>query len=110
MSPPADGTAARVASAASELEQLELDAMIVDSPFDLRYLTGFTGSNGLALLRAAEAGSEQPDRFLTDFRYTAQSAAEVDPAFERSTVTGELRDAVPALLEGSEGSASTRPS
>jgi Xaa-Pro aminopeptidase len=101
VSAPAAGTAARAARASLELEQLELDAMIVDAPFDLRYLTGFTGSNGLALLMAGQSSSSRPNLFLTDFRYTAQSAEEVDPAFERSTIAGELRDAVPALLEGS---------
>jgi Xaa-Pro aminopeptidase len=95
------GVAARVARVATDLQELELDCMIVDSPFDLRYLTGFTGSNGLALLWAGGASPSRRHRFLTDFRYTTQSAQEVDPAFERSTIPGELREAVPALLEGS---------
>ena len=90
-------TADRVSAALAALAELELDALLVDSPFDLRYVTGFTGSNGLALLMRGEGAAQ---RFLTDFRYTSQSAEEVEPLFERSTVTGELRDAVASLLEG----------
>ena len=35
-----------------ELRERELDVLLVDALIDLRYLTGFTGSNGLALVRA----------------------------------------------------------
>ena len=57
----------------------------------MRYLTGFTGSNGLALV-VADGARRAPgaDRFLTDFRYAAQSAEQVPDAFEREIVTGEL--------------------
>ena len=41
--------------------------------------------------RAADGGSWR--RFLTDFRYETQSAEEVDGAFEREIVAGELLDA-----------------
>ncbi len=48
------GAAARTARARrgwrGELGELELDALLVDSLVDVRYLTGFTGSNGLALV------------------------------------------------------------
>ncbi len=90
-------TAARVAATLAALGELELDALLVDAQFDLRYLTNFTGSNGLALLRRGEGAAQH---FLTDFRYTTQSARQVDPMFARRTVAGELRDSVPALLEG----------
>ncbi|HEX4435618.1 MAG TPA: Xaa-Pro peptidase family protein [Solirubrobacteraceae bacterium] len=78
-----------------ELVKRDLDALLVDAPVDLRYVSGYTGSNGLALIRVAEAG---PSRFLTDFRYAAQSEAEVAATLERSVVTGELRDSLPGLL------------
>lgn len=48
------------------------DAMLITSPRNLRYLTGFTGSNGLALV------TESATHFFTDPRYTFQSAQEVD--------------------------------
>ncbi len=94
------GPAARAGVLAEELERRELDALLVESPADLRYVSGFTGSNGLALLHAPGRG---PMRFLTDFRYTTQSAAEVPEPFRRETVTGELRDSVPGLLEAGAG-------
>lgn len=43
----------------------------------LKWLTGFTGSAGTALVFADRAA------FLTDGRYTLQAAAEVDPAYDR---------------------------
>ena len=49
------------------------------TPVNLRYLTGFTGSNGAALLAAGERslGTDAPHRFFTDFRYTTQAAEQV---------------------------------
>jgi len=73
----------------------ELDALIVEGAANLRYLTGYTGSNGLALVRADGAG-----RFYTDFRYASQVAEELDDAFECEIVTGELLDALAGSLEG----------
>ena len=95
----AQASAARSELLAGELEALSLQALLVDTAVDVRYLTGFTGSNGLALIRAPGHGSH---RFLTDFRYTLQAAAEVTGPFEQETVTGELREALPGLL-GPEG-------
>jgi Xaa-Pro aminopeptidase len=83
----------------SELTKRDLDALLVDAPVDLRYVSGYTGSNGLALIRPEEIG---PSQFLTDFRYAAQSEEEVATTFERSIVTGELRDSLPGLL-GEDG-------
>jgi Xaa-Pro aminopeptidase len=81
------------------LRSEQLDALLVDAPVDLRYLSGYTGSNGLALVFA----DGSTPRFLTDFRYDAQSAAEVAPEFERAIVTGELRDSMPELLGDGSG-------
>ena len=94
-----EGIAARLERLGMRLAELELDALLVDSPVDLRYVSGYTGTNGLALLRPAGG---PPPAFLTDFRYTTQSAAEVPGEYEQRTVTGELRDSLPSLL-GDEG-------
>src|SRR3954470_2040810 len=48
-----------------------VDAMLVTSPHNLRYLTGFTGSNGLAIVTASQT------YFFTDPRYQFQAAKEV---------------------------------
>src|SRR5438094_4479807 len=51
-------------------EKLDIDALLVTNPVNLRYLTGFTGSNGQLLL------AEDPV-FFTDGRYIEQSANQV---------------------------------
>ena len=58
----------------SPLRAAELDALLVTDPHNVRYLTGFTGSNA-ALLVDAE-GDEQT-LFCTDRRYETQSARQV---------------------------------
>jgi Xaa-Pro aminopeptidase len=87
-----------------ELAGLEVDGLLVDSLVDVRYLTGFTGSNGLALL-FKEPAAEQlgPCRFLTDFRYTSQAAEQVSAEFERQIAPGELFEALPAVLAQGSG-------
>jgi Xaa-Pro aminopeptidase len=52
----------------------ELDALLVTDLLNIRYLTGFTGSNAALLVRSqGEAGT----LFCTDGRYVTQAAAEV---------------------------------
>jgi Xaa-Pro aminopeptidase len=49
------------------LQELDLAGFLVTTPTNVRYLTGYTGSNGVVCL-GAEA------RFLTDFRYATSVA------------------------------------
>jgi Xaa-Pro aminopeptidase len=77
----------RVQRLCDGLDERGLDALLVTQPFNVRYLTGYTGSNGLALVRADDSG---PNRFFTDFRYLTQAAQQVDAAFERQVEQGEL--------------------
>ncbi|WP_047980095.1 M24 family metallopeptidase [Ornithinibacillus contaminans] len=49
------------------LQELNLDALLITSPFNRRYVTGFTGSAGVVLVSLEEA------IFITDFRYTEQA-------------------------------------
>ena len=89
----------RAARLARELDELHVDALLVDSLVGVRYLTGFTGSNGLALVVADVAGARLgAHRFLSDFRYATQSAEEVSEAFAREIVSGELLEALAAEL------------
>jgi Xaa-Pro aminopeptidase len=82
-----------------ELAELELDALLVETLIDVRYLTGFTGSHGLALIVGEAAHSELGShRFLSDFRYATQSAEQVSQEFEREIVSGDLLEAVAATL------------
>jgi Xaa-Pro aminopeptidase len=84
-----------------------VDALLVDSPVDLRYISGFTGSHGMALIRArppageGQAAADARHLFLTDFRYRTQSAEQVPAAFAREIVSGELLEAAVAALAGS---------
>jgi Xaa-Pro aminopeptidase len=99
---------------AGTLGEHGLDALLVEAPADLRYLTGFSGSHGMALMHAVTAatasgggaGAEPAPGahlFLTDFRYTTQSAEQVPAAFAREIVTGELLDAAAAALPAAGG-------
>jgi Xaa-Pro aminopeptidase len=70
----------------------EVDALLITEPANLRYVTGFTGSNGFALV------GPEVRRFVTDFRYVEQARVEV-PDFDRSQGPSELL----AALEGFSG-------
>jgi Xaa-Pro aminopeptidase len=53
-------------------EALEVDALLITDPVNLRYVSGFTGSNGMAVV------GRDVRRFITDFRYVEQAAAQVE--------------------------------
>jgi Xaa-Pro aminopeptidase len=92
----------RIDALSAELTQRGVDALVVDGAVNVRYLTGFTGSSGLALIAAGDrqgAGA----RFFTDFRYTTQSAEQIPPSLDREIVTGNLLDAAARSLDGSGG-------
>jgi Xaa-Pro aminopeptidase len=61
---------------ARRLQENGVDLLLVTHGPNLRYLTGFTGSNGMAVVGA------DVRRFVTDFRYVEQAAVEV-PDFDR---------------------------
>lgn len=81
---------------AAALAERELDLMLVTDLVNVRYLTGFTGTNG-----ACVCG---PDvrLFLTDFRYTERAAAEVD-AWETITVADDWLGGIASRLSGRFG-------
>jgi Xaa-Pro aminopeptidase len=85
---------------AGELRAREVDCLLVGTLVGVRYLTGFTGTHGLALIAAAEGAPAH--RFFTDFRYATQSAGQVSEVFEREIVTGELLEAATRAL-GADG-------
>ena len=86
----------RAARLADKLPEIGADLLVVTSLVNVRYLTGFTGSNGMVLVG--------PDTraFVTDFRYVEQSAAEVDGGFDRTIAVQELMDTLPDLLPSGE--------
>jgi Xaa-Pro aminopeptidase len=68
-----------------------------DAIADIRWLTGFGGTSGLALV-----GPEQRV-FLTDFRYEQRAEREVDASFERVIATSRLLQALAELFGGRIG-------
>src|SRR5258708_23741816 len=66
----ADRRHARQAALVGLLEAEGLDALLVTSLANIRYLTGFSGSAGLAVITRADA------LLVTDFRYDEQARAE----------------------------------
>jgi Xaa-Pro aminopeptidase len=85
-----------------------LDALIVgdlvrpgdsgpDAIANIRWLTGFTGTSGMAVIG--------PDRriFITDSRYTERAEREVGDAFERRTARSRLLPELTAALSGRVG-------
>ena len=72
---------------AARLAERELDFLVVTDRVNVRYLSGFTGTNGLAVVG--------PDtrRFVTDSRYVERAKGEVS-GFEIETAARELRAAL----------------
>lgn len=62
--------AQRIAALVDRLSALHLDALLVTSLPNIRYLTGFSGSNALLVASAREV------HLITDFRYQTQVAEE----------------------------------
>jgi Xaa-Pro aminopeptidase len=83
--------AERLAAAAAARD---LDALLVTDLVNLRYLTGFTGTNGLAVVGAGADGARV---FVTDFRYVERADAEVQ-GFERRRGGRDLFDSVADAL------------
>jgi Xaa-Pro aminopeptidase len=69
------------------LAERELDVLLVTDLVNVRYLTGFTGSNAMAVVGGGLR------RFVTDFRYVEQAAAQVD-GFDREQAPPEFIDAL----------------
>lgn len=74
-----------------ELMRKEMvDGYLITSPYNLRYLTNFTGTTGLALITLDKAF------FVTDFRYTEQAAAQAQ-GYEIVKNVGPIFDEVAKL-------------
>jgi Xaa-Pro aminopeptidase len=78
------------------LAERELDRMLVTDLTNVRYLTGFTGTNGTCICGPGIRV------FLTDFRYTERAAAEVE-GWEPETIEGDWLGAIAERLEGRVG-------
>ncbi len=75
------------------LAERELDLLLITDLVNLRWTTGFTGSNGAAVVGPGVR------TFVTDFRYLTQSAEQV-PDFRREISTADLLAGVVETLPG----------
>lgn len=78
------------------LGERELDRYLVTELTNVRYLTGFTGTNGACV---CGPGSRL---FFTDFRYTERAAAEVE-GWEPLTISDDWLGGIAAHLTGRVG-------
>jgi Xaa-Pro aminopeptidase len=85
----------RAARLAATLRALDVEQLLVSAPAGVRYLTGYTGSNGIALIAAGECAEHH---FFTDFRYATQAAEQVPDGFAREIAPAELLEAVARAL------------
>src|SRR4051812_5226319 len=86
---PATSRAERVTDV---LRERDLHALLVTNLSNLRWLTGFTGSSGAAVL-----GTDGSRRFVTDFRYLTQSAEQLDDSWARE-ISSDILEGVARQL------------
>jgi Xaa-Pro aminopeptidase len=79
------------------LESRELDSLLVSNLINVRYLTGFTGTNGAVIVRR-----DGERMFFTDFRYVEQAAEQVH-GFETVRVGADMAGELAAQLLGRSG-------
>ncbi|SFL82724.1 Creatinase/Prolidase N-terminal domain-containing protein [Gracilibacillus orientalis] len=74
------------------LKHERMDGLLITSPVNIRYLTGFTGTSGVALITNNDAF------FVTDFRYTEQASDQVI-GFDIKEHKGPIQDEVAELVK-----------
>jgi Xaa-Pro aminopeptidase len=79
------------------IAERELDQLFVSDLTNVRYLTGFTGTNGACLV-----GRDQRI-FFTDFRYTERAEQEVGEGWERPDAERELLPQIAGRMSGRVG-------
>ncbi|HEV2857393.1 MAG TPA: Xaa-Pro peptidase family protein [Solirubrobacterales bacterium] len=79
-----------------QLGERELDRMLVMNLFNIRYLTGFTGTNGACVCGPGVR------LFFTDFRYTERAEAEVE-GWEILTIANDWLGGIAEHLQGRVG-------
>jgi Xaa-Pro aminopeptidase len=79
------------------IAERELEMLLVSDLTNVRYLTGFTGTNGACLV------GPQLRVFFTDFRYTERAAEEVGAEWERPEGERELLPQIAKRMRGRVG-------
>ncbi|MCZ2260098.1 M24 family metallopeptidase [Sporosarcina sp. G11-34] len=82
------------------MKEEEIDALLITSAYNRRYMTDFTGTAGVALISASDAV------FITDFRYTEQAEKEIEGfriVLHTKTIQEEVATQVKAMNVGTLG-------
>jgi Xaa-Pro aminopeptidase len=87
---------ARTDRLVARLAEQELDCLLVTNLLNVRYLTGFTGTNGACIVTPDER------LFLTDFRYVEQAAEQVR-GYERVELARDMLGDLAGRLRGRAG-------
>jgi len=82
----------RLENLRKQLTEKQVDAILITSPSNRKYITGFTGSAGFALI------TKKDSVFITDFRYITQAGKQA-PLFEIVQHDGIIVDSVKEQLE-----------
>jgi Xaa-Pro aminopeptidase len=85
-------TTSRADRVTDVLHERDLHALLVTSLPNVRWLTGFTGSSGAAII-----GTDGTRRFVTDFRYLTQSAEQLDDSWTRE-ISSDLLEGIARQL------------
>jgi Xaa-Pro aminopeptidase len=80
----------------ARLAESDLDCLLVTNLLNVRYLTGFTGSNGACIVTQDER------LFVTDFRYVEQAEAQVR-GYERVEASRDMLGDLAGRLRGRAG-------
>lgn len=70
------------------------EAILISDKANVRYLTGFTGSNGQVII------SKEKQEFLTDGRYTTQASAEISKEFKTTIYSQKYQGIAEAISNG----------
>src|SRR3954452_24303658 len=92
MSATTNPTTSRAERVADVLRERDLHALLVTDLYNVRWLTGFTGTAGIAVV-----GTDGTRRFVTDFRYLTQSAEQLDDSWAREISSDLLEGGVKQL-------------
>ena len=83
----------RLENVRKELKELGLDALLVSTPYNIRYLSNFTGTTAQVLVTLEDA------YFITDFRYADQAKAQAKGFKIRIQTDGVYQEINDILIE-----------
>jgi Xaa-Pro aminopeptidase len=89
-------TASRTDRVLVQIEERGLDCLLVTNMINVRYLTGFTGTNGACVITPEER------LFLTDFRYVEQASEQVR-GYESQQIGRDMLAGLAERLRGRAG-------